>query len=67
MPDTLVSTSGGSHEACPALRGNPAPPDSGSGFEGGSGSCEAGISLGPIPSHWDPPSGRGSTTQVCPS
>lgn len=37
MPDTLVSTSGRSHEACPDLRGNPAPPDSGSGLEGGSG------------------------------
>ena len=37
MPNALVSTSGRSYEACPALRGNPAPPDSGSGLEGGSG------------------------------
>ena len=35
---------------------------------GAPSSCGAGVSLGPIPSHWTlPPSGRGSATQMCPS
>ena len=59
MPDTLVSTSGRSHEACLALRGNPAPPDSGSGLEGGSGDPQqlwGWGQPGPHPKPLDPPS-----------